>query len=46
MLAFARIPTATTANKGFDIDDKKRFVEPAIALIPIGTDIEIVRATP
>src|SRR6266404_7694652 len=33
MLAFAHIPTGTTANKGFDIDEvNSRLVEPAVAL--------------
>jgi hypothetical protein len=42
MLAFAQIPTGTTANKGFDIDDSKsKLVEPAIALTAIGADIDI-----
>ena len=46
-LAFAHIPTGTTANKGFDIDEaKSRSVESAIALTAIGADIEIGRATP
>jgi hypothetical protein len=47
MLAFAHIPTGTTADKGFDIDDvKASIVEPASALIAIGADIETGRATP
>jgi hypothetical protein len=47
MLAFAHIPTGTTANKGFDIDEAKgRIVAPAVALTAIGTDMEIGRATP
>jgi putative transposase len=47
MLAFAHIPTGTTANKGVDIDQaKSRIVEPAIALTAIGADTEIGRATP
>ena len=47
MLAFAHIPTGTTANKGFDIDEvNSRLVEPAVALTAIGADIEIGRATP
>ena len=46
-LAFAHIPTGTTANKGFDIDEaKSRSVESAIALTAIGADIETGRATP
>jgi hypothetical protein len=38
MLAFAHIPTGTTANKGFNIDDEVngRLVEPAVALTAIG----------
>jgi putative transposase len=47
MLAFAHIPTGTTANKGFDIEEgKSRIVESAIALTAIGADIEIGGATP
>ena len=47
MLAFARIPTGTTANKGFDDDQVKGgTVAPAIAAIAIGVDIETGRATP
>jgi hypothetical protein len=47
MLAFAHIPTGTTANKGFDIDEvKSRLGEPAIAPSAIGADIETGRATP
>jgi putative transposase len=47
MLAFAHIPTGTTANKGFDIEEvKNRLVELAIAPSAIGADIETGRATP
>ena len=47
MLAFAYIPTGTTADKGFDIDGvKSRIVKPAIAVAASGADIEISRATP
>ena len=47
MLAFAHIPTGTAANKGFDIDEvNRRLVEPAVALTPIGADIDTGRATP
>ena len=47
MLAFAHIPTGTTANKGFDIQKVKgRIVKPAIAVTAIGADTEIGRATP
>jgi hypothetical protein len=47
MLAFAHIPTGTTTNKGFDIDEvKSRLGEPAIAPSAIGADIETGRATP
>jgi len=35
-LAFAHIPTGTTANKGFDIHHKSKFVELTIALTAIG----------
>jgi hypothetical protein len=46
MLAFAHIPTGTTA-KGVDIDKiKGRTIAPAIALTAIGADTEIARATP
>src|SRR6266480_6095429 len=41
MLAFAHIPTGTTANKGFDVDEvNSKIVEPAVALTAIGADIE------
>jgi hypothetical protein len=47
MLAFAHIPTGTTANKGFDIQKVKgRIVAPAVALTAIGADIDTGRATP
>jgi putative transposase len=47
MLAFAHIPTGTTTNKRFDIDQvNSRLVEPADALTAIGADIETGRATP
>ena len=46
MLAFAHIPTGTTANKGSDIDEASRLVELAIAPSAIGADIETGRATP
>jgi len=47
MLAFAHIPTGTTANKGFDVDEvSSKIVEPAVALTAIGADIETARATP
>ena len=48
MLAFAHIPTGTTANKGFNIDDEVngRPVEPAVALTAIGAEIKTGRATP
>jgi hypothetical protein len=46
MLALAHIPTATTANKGFDNDQVKgRTVAPAIAVTAIGADIETGRVT-
>jgi len=35
-LAFAHIPTGITANKGFDIHHKSKFVELTIALTAIG----------
>jgi hypothetical protein len=47
MLAFAHIPTGTTASKGIDIDDSNsRMVAPASTLTATGTDTEIGRATP
>ena len=47
MLAFAHIPTGTTANEGFNIDEvNNRFAEPAVALIATGADIETGRVTP
>jgi hypothetical protein len=48
MLAFAHIPTGTTANKGFNIDDEVngRLVEPAVARTAIGAEIKTGRATP
>jgi putative transposase len=48
MLAFAHIPTGTTANKGFNIDDEVngRLAEPAVALTAIGAEIKTGRATP
>jgi hypothetical protein len=47
MLAFAHIPTGTTANKGFNIDDvNSRLVDPAVALTVTGADIETRRVTP
>ena len=43
----AHIPTGTTANKGFDIDEVKgRIAEPASAMTAIGADIETGGATP
>src|SRR6478672_1381127 len=47
MLAFAHIPTGTTASKGIDIDDSESGrVAPAVAVTAIGAEIEIGRATP
>jgi hypothetical protein len=48
VLAFAHIPTGTTANKGFNIDDEVngRLAEPAVALTAIGAEIETGRDTP
>ena len=46
MLAFAHIPTGTTTNNGFDIDEVNgRFVEP-VAPTAIGADLETGRVTP
>jgi hypothetical protein len=42
MLAFAHIPTGTTANRGFDRDEViSNIIEPASALTTSGADIEI-----
>jgi putative transposase len=47
MLAFAHIPTGTTANTGFNIDDvNSKFVKPPVAVTAIRADIETGRATP
>jgi hypothetical protein len=47
MLAFAHIPTGTTAGKEIDVDDlKSRVVAPATALTATGADIEIDRVIP
>jgi hypothetical protein len=46
MLAFAHIPTGTTTDNGFNIDEVNgRFVEP-VAPTAIGADIETGRVTP
>ena len=46
MLAFAHIPTGTTTNNGFDIDEVNgRFVEP-VAPTAIGADLKTGRVTP
>jgi len=47
MLAFAHIPTGTTSNNGFDIDEVNgRFAEPVAPVTVIGADIETGRVTP
>ena len=47
MLAFAHIPTGTTTNNGFDIDEVNgRFVESVAPVTAIGADIETGRVTP
>jgi len=47
MLAFAHIPTGSTASKGFSIDQvNNRPAEPADALTAVGADIETGRAAP
>ena len=47
MLAFAHIPTGTTADKRIDIEVvKSKILEPAIARTAIGADSEIGRVTP
>jgi hypothetical protein len=44
MLAFAHIPTGTTSNNGFDIDEVNgRFVEPVAPVTVIEADIETSR---
>ena len=43
VLAFAHIPTGTTASKGIDIDDSE---SAPVAVTAIGAEIEIGRATP
>jgi hypothetical protein len=46
MLAFAHIPTGTTTNHGFDLDEvNSRRAKPAVPAA-IGADIETDRATP
>ena len=47
MLAFDHIPTGTTTNQGFDIDEVNgRLVQTALAPIAVGADIETGRVTP
>jgi hypothetical protein len=47
MLAFAHIPTGTTASNGIDIDDSgSGRVAQVVAVTAIGAEIEIGRATP
>jgi putative transposase len=47
MLAFDHIPTGTTTNQGFDIDEVNgRLVQTALAPTARGADIETGRATP
>jgi hypothetical protein len=47
MLAFAHIPTGTTANEGFNIEEvNNRFVEPTVARTATGAEIETGRVTP
>src|SRR6202047_5386422 len=47
LLAFAHIPTGTTASKGLVVDEvNNRFAEPAVALTATGADIETSRVTP
>ena len=47
MLTFARIPTGTATNKGFDNDQMNSgLVEPAVVPTAIGADIETGSATP
>ena len=46
MLAFAHIPTGTTTNHGFDLDEvNSRRAKPTVPPA-IGADIETDRATP
>src|ERR1700681_1587865 len=47
MLAFDHIPTGTTTNQGFDIDEVNgRLVQTALAPTAVGADIETGRVTP
>jgi hypothetical protein len=47
MLAFAHIPTGTSTNNGFDIDEVNgRSVEQVAPVTAIGADIETGRVTP
>ena len=47
MLAFDHIPTGTTTNQGFDIDEVNgRLVQTAVAPTAAGDDIETGRVTP
>jgi hypothetical protein len=46
MLAFAHIPTGTTANKKFEIDEVRgRVAAPASAMTAIGARIKTGKAT-
>jgi hypothetical protein len=49
MLAFAHIPTGTTANNEIEFDTGEvngKLVEPAVASTAIGADIKTGRVTP
>jgi putative transposase len=47
MLAFAHIPTGTTTNNEFDVDEvNRKLVKPATAPTAIGAVIETGRVTP
>ena len=47
MLAFAHIPTGTTTNNEFAIDEVNgKLVEAAVASTAIGADLKTGRATP
>src|SRR4029434_11068490 len=46
MLAFDHIPTGTTTNQRFDLDEVNGRLVPAVAPMAIGADIETGRVTP
>jgi hypothetical protein len=46
MLAFDHIPTGTTTNQGFDLDQVNESLVQSTVAPAIGADIETGRATP